>query len=42
MPEFHTTAALAPDSDEAAGEVQFPPVSRDHIRYCSYDYWFPK
>ncbi|EGS20464.1 putative cell division cycle protein [Thermochaetoides thermophila DSM 1495] len=23
-------------------ELKFPPVSRDHILHCSYDYWFPK
>ncbi|KAK3357630.1 D123-domain-containing protein [Lasiosphaeria hispida] len=24
------------------GELRFPPVTRDHILHCSYDYWFPK
>ncbi|KAK0732785.1 D123-domain-containing protein [Apiosordaria backusii] len=24
------------------GEFVFPPVTRDHILHCSYDYWFPK
>lgn len=42
MPEFHTAAPPAPTEDDEAAGVQFPPVSRDHIRYCSYDYWFPK
>ncbi|KAK3692667.1 D123-domain-containing protein [Podospora appendiculata] len=22
--------------------VRFPPVTRDHILHCSYDFWFPK
>ncbi|KAL2171031.1 hypothetical protein VTG60DRAFT_3879 [Thermothelomyces hinnuleus] len=26
----------------AQGELSFPPVSRQHILHCSYDYWFPK
>lgn len=24
------------------GELHFPPVTREHILHCSYDYWFPK
>ncbi|KAK4173487.1 putative cell division cycle protein [Triangularia setosa] len=24
------------------GEFVFPPVTREHILHCSYDYWFPK
>ncbi|KAK4204360.1 putative cell division cycle protein [Triangularia verruculosa] len=24
------------------GEFVFPPVKREHILHCSYDYWFPK
>ncbi|VBB86763.1 Putative cell division cycle protein 123 CD123 [Podospora comata] len=23
-------------------EIIFPPVTREHILHCSYDYWFPK
>jgi hypothetical protein len=23
-------------------DIPFPPVTRDHILHCSYDYWFPK
>jgi len=23
-------------------EIQFPPVTREHILNCSYDQWFPK
>ncbi len=42
MPEFHTAEQPRPASEDMAGELQFPPVSRDHILYCSYDYWFPK
>lgn len=34
-------AANAPQPKD--GEVpSFPPVTRDHILHCSYDYWFPK
>lgn len=22
--------------------LQFPPITREHILHCSYDYWFPK
>jgi hypothetical protein len=22
--------------------IIFPPVSKEHILHCSYDYWFPK
>ncbi|KAK3950906.1 D123-domain-containing protein [Pseudoneurospora amorphoporcata] len=32
-------AANAPQQD---GQIAFPPVTRDHILHCSYDYWFPK
>ncbi|KAJ4405912.1 hypothetical protein N0V85_004604 [Neurospora sp. IMI 360204] len=32
-------AANAPQQD---GQITFPPVTRDHILHCSYDYWFPK
>ncbi|CAK7231448.1 hypothetical protein SBRCBS47491_007933 [Sporothrix bragantina] len=42
MPEFATQPPGPANIDEAADELQFPPVSRDHILYCSYDYWFPK
>ncbi|ERS97934.1 hypothetical protein HMPREF1624_06105 [Sporothrix schenckii ATCC 58251] len=43
MPEFHSAPQPATAaSDEATEEIRFPPVSRDHILYCSYDYWFPK
>ncbi|CAK7269247.1 hypothetical protein SEPCBS119000_003472 [Sporothrix epigloea] len=42
MPEFAHQPPPPASSDLAAEEVQFPPVSRDHILYCSYDYWFPK
>ncbi|SPO02980.1 related to cell cycle progression protein [Cephalotrichum gorgonifer] len=34
--------AIASASAETADELQFPPVSRDHIINCSYDKWFPK
>ncbi|CCC12260.1 hypothetical protein SMACR_05332 [Sordaria macrospora] len=33
-------AANAPQHKD--GEIAFPPVTRDHILHCSYDYWFPK
>ncbi|KAL2156501.1 hypothetical protein VTH82DRAFT_1246 [Thermothelomyces myriococcoides] len=31
-------------SQEASsqGQLSFPPVTRQHILHCSYDYWFPK
>lgn len=31
-----------PAEDSQPEEVQFPPVSRDHILNCSYDKWFPE
>ncbi|KAJ4304061.1 hypothetical protein N0V88_001670 [Collariella sp. IMI 366227] len=38
--------ALEPTSSHAGNavddELRFPPVTRDHILHCSYDYWFPK
>lgn len=40
MPEFHSIQP--PPTGDSAEEITFPPVSRDHILYCSYDYWFPK
>lgn len=30
------------DTETVNSELQFPPISRDHILHCSYDYWFPK
>lgn len=42
MPEFHTEALPASASGTEDDDSLFPPVSRDHILYCSYDYWFPK
>ncbi|KAK4443965.1 D123-domain-containing protein [Podospora aff. communis PSN243] len=40
--------ALQPAPPQASGsniheeQLHFPPVTRDHILHCSYDYWFPK
>ncbi|CAK7568072.1 MAG: hypothetical protein SEPTF4163_006053 [Sporothrix epigloea] len=42
MPEFAVRPPPPAGRDDAAMELRFPPVSRDHILYCSYDYWFPK
>jgi hypothetical protein len=33
---------VPPSESAAEEELQFPPVTRDHILHCSYDYWFPK
>ncbi|KAH9883591.1 D123-domain-containing protein [Xylariomycetidae sp. FL2044] len=35
-----TTTHPAPSA--SSSEPQFPPITRDHILHCSYDYWFPK
>ncbi|GAB1320137.1 Cell division cycle protein 123 [Madurella fahalii] len=38
--------ALEPTTSQrgsaADDELRFPPVKREHILHCSYDYWFPK
>ncbi|KAL1881413.1 hypothetical protein VTK73DRAFT_4173 [Phialemonium thermophilum] len=31
-----------PSQAQPSEASRFPPVSRDHILHCSYDYWFPK
>ncbi|KAI1847827.1 hypothetical protein JX266_006322 [Neoarthrinium moseri] len=41
------SAAGAPQSGSGsapgpAPELHFPPITRDHILHCAYDYWFPK
>ncbi|KAI1809984.1 D123-domain-containing protein [Poronia punctata] len=43
MPSF-TPNPSQPASESAsdAPELQFPPITRDHILNCSYDSWFPK
>ncbi|PHH91835.1 hypothetical protein CDD83_10085 [Cordyceps sp. RAO-2017] len=33
---------LPPVAAQHRGEPVFPPVSKDHIRNCSYDAWFPR
>ncbi|KAH6636134.1 D123-domain-containing protein [Chaetomium tenue] len=38
MPAIESSAPLG----VAEGELPFPPVAREHILHCSYDYWFPK
>ncbi|KAL2255204.1 hypothetical protein VTK26DRAFT_3869 [Humicola hyalothermophila] len=40
MPHIETPSQES--SPSAEGELRFPPVTRDHILHCSYDYWFPK
>ncbi|CAN8096906.1 unnamed protein product [Discula destructiva] len=43
MPTFESPEQPARDSTAAAdANISFPPVTRDHILHCSYDYWFPK
>ena len=27
---------------DQADEIEFPPVTRDHILNCSYDKWYPR
>ncbi|KAL1875233.1 hypothetical protein Daus18300_003304 [Diaporthe australafricana] len=41
-PEQPATAAVANNTAAADSNISFPPVTRDHILHCSYDYWFPK
>ncbi|KAJ9154850.1 hypothetical protein NKR23_g2221 [Pleurostoma richardsiae] len=40
MPAFDIPPQTAAEAAES--QTQFPPVTRDHILHCSYDYWFPK
>ncbi|KAL2016240.1 hypothetical protein VTK56DRAFT_4045 [Thermocarpiscus australiensis] len=40
MPAIESTASQAGTASQ--NELRFPPVTRDHILHCSYDYWFPK
>lgn len=43
MPAFESPEQPLIDSNAAAdSNIAFPPVTRDHILHCSYDYWFPK
>lgn len=45
MPAFESPeqpATAASTTAAADSNVDFPPVTRDHILHCSYDYWFPK
>ncbi|KAK7966999.1 uncharacterized protein PG986_001276 [Apiospora aurea] len=37
-----TTTSGANRNPDAAALLEFPPITRDHILHCSYDYWFPK
>ncbi|KAL7626591.1 hypothetical protein AAE478_003363 [Parahypoxylon ruwenzoriense] len=39
MPTFTNAQS---SSTAASSAPQFPPITRDHILNCSYDYWFPK
>lgn len=38
----HVPASAEADSQGDAPELVFPPVTKDHIQNCSYDFWFPK
>ncbi len=40
MPAIEPTRAQT--SSAGNGELRFPPVTREHILHCSYDFWFPK
>lgn len=45
MPAFESPeqpAAEVANTAAADSSIDFPPVTRDHILHCSYDYWFPK
>ncbi|KAK7737760.1 hypothetical protein SLS53_006380 [Cytospora paraplurivora] len=44
MPAFENPEQRPTDNNTAAADsnIAFPPVTRDHILHCSYDYWFPK
>ena len=38
------TSVQAPQAQDQTGDVElkFPPVTKDHIIHCGYDFWFPK
>ncbi|KAK3944596.1 D123-domain-containing protein [Diplogelasinospora grovesii] len=40
--ESRDSGAESAASELLEGELRFPPVTRDHILHCSYDYWWPK
>ncbi|KAK1756123.1 D123-domain-containing protein [Echria macrotheca] len=42
MPAFDPNLHPQEDNRPNNDDLHFPPVSRDHILHCSYDYWFPK
>ncbi|KAK7755395.1 hypothetical protein SLS62_002622 [Diatrype stigma] len=42
MPAITEPPQPASGPADAAAAIRFPPVTRDHILHCSYDYWFPK
>lgn len=42
MPSADPQMPRDPPADPADDEVQFPPVTRDHILNCSYDKWYPR
>lgn len=43
MPAFENIEQPVSQSAAVAdSNISFPPVTRDHILHCSYDYWFPR
>ncbi|KAK7935425.1 hypothetical protein PG985_000920 [Apiospora marii] len=42
MPDATGTTTSGADGGSDAAALEFPPITRDHILHCSYDYWFPK
>ncbi|KAI6778809.1 Cell division cycle protein-like protein [Emericellopsis cladophorae] len=40
MPHLSTTVDAANTGTEDAEQLNFPPISKDHILNCSYDSWF--
>ncbi|KAM7207368.1 D123 domain containing protein [Naviculisporaceae sp. PSN 640] len=45
MPAIEFTASTQPSQAQdptVAPGLKFPPVTKDHILHCGYDFWFPK
>ncbi|KAK4214544.1 D123-domain-containing protein [Rhypophila decipiens] len=45
MPAIEATTPTQPGQAQdstALPELRFPPVTKDHILHCGYDFWFPK
>ncbi|KAK0645979.1 putative cell division cycle protein [Cercophora newfieldiana] len=42
MPALQPAPPQASNSRTDDGQLHFPPVTKEHILHCSYDYWFPR